>query len=108
MLGQFIDNLKKVPKGTIFTKGFNKPHSYRGSYYELAVQPASNIKVEDMINDLEDVLDTQLEGYKGGEFLMHYNVDVYLSHYGIATGSIITGYGITNTGEYILTTEQEV
>jgi hypothetical protein len=38
-LGELIKILQKLPQDTVFESGFTNPHSYRGSYYELAVEP---------------------------------------------------------------------
>ena len=107
MLGDLIELLKQCPSNAMFQGGFCEPHSYRGYYSELAVEPCEDTPVTEMISCLEGVLDTYLDGYKGGEFKMDENVDVYLSSYGMVSNIKIVGYGIKVGGEYCLITEDE-
>lgn len=106
-LGELVKVLQKLPQETVFESGFTNPHSYRGSYYELAVEPAANIKVSDMLSELQDVLNETLEGYKGGDFVMHENIDVYVAFYG-CTGRLTDSLILDLlTGEYNFTFKEE-
>tara|TARA_B100001105_G_C22242256_1_gene378776 strand:+ start:269 stop:544 length:276 start_codon:yes stop_codon:yes gene_type:complete len=91
MLLGLIEVLDTCPKDAVFERGFSNPHSYRGHYSELAVEPEEDQKVTDMLDCLWAVLDTTLEGYKGGEFLMDGSVDVYLSMYSTTSTTLVTG-----------------
>src|SRR5690606_12034716 len=55
---------------------------YRGYYERLAVEPASNVTVGEMLADLRGAIGATYEGYKGGEYEMGEWSDVYLAEYG--------------------------
>ena len=107
MLQDLIDNFKSCPKGAVFKNGFDNPHSYRGDYEQLAVEPCENVPVEYMISILEDALGKQFTGYKGGEFTMYGYVDVYLSEYGVNSRQVITGWGAKIGEGFTLLTEDK-
>jgi hypothetical protein len=68
------------------------PHSYRGFYRWLAFEPCpAGPTVKDVLQEATSVLNEQLEGYKGGLFLMHQHVKVFVSHYGASSGWGIVG-----------------
>lgn len=72
---------KRDPKQTV-RLGFHKPHSYRGDYSQLGVEPVAGTTVGAMLEVLVSALDTTEEGWKGGEFVMAGWVDVYLAYWG--------------------------
>jgi hypothetical protein len=80
-LGELITALGKVdPEAEI---NFGNPHSYRGYYADLALEPLDKpITVCLLIQDLNHVLDRELTGYKGGEFTMSADTPVWVAHYG--------------------------
>jgi len=93
-LGQLIDGLKKYgPDTTVqFINGAypGSPHSYRGHYSDLALEPNEQpIKVPQLIDQLEKVLNTELTGYKGGEFLMDTDVPMWCAEYGNCGKAIV-------------------
>ena len=93
VLGELIDVLEKLKtKHTevTFVQGFCSPHSYRGDYYDLGLEPKDNVNLEDMLECLYGVLDTELHGYKGGEFLMYRGVSCYIAYRG-CTGQQLIG-----------------
>lgn len=92
-LGELLDGLRQAdPEGWVY---LTSPHSYRGYYSDLALEPTTTpIKVWELINQLSDVIDTELTGYKGGEFLMSADTPVWVSHYG-TTGSALVGFNPT-------------
>lgn len=47
-LGELIKILQKLPQDTVFESGFTNPHSYRGSYYELAKESKILVKALDV------------------------------------------------------------
>lgn len=65
-----------------------KPHSYRGYYSDLALEPTETAatSVESLLQMLTETLDTIKTGYKGGEFNMHKDVPIWVSEYGRASG----------------------
>ena len=92
-LGELLDGLRQAdPEGLVY---LTDPHSYRGYYSDLALEPTTTpIKVNQLIDQLEAVIDTELTGYKGGEFLMLADTPVWVSHYG-TTGSALVGFNPT-------------
>lgn len=95
---ELIKTLKQFHKEQSFAEGFSNPHSYRGDYYELGVEPTEDVTVEDMILFLEGALGKTYRGYKGGDFTMHHGTDVYLAYEGCC-GSIITGVSLSYEGD---------
>ena len=90
-LGELIKFLKTRDSDEIMSPGVHCPHSYRGYYSELALEPTTSISVGQLLSELESVLNTELTGYKGGEYKMHEYVDVYIAGYGRC------GFQINNT-----------
>ena len=105
-LGGLIKALESCPEGTVFKEGFSNPHSYRGDYYELAVEPDYDVTREGMLACLRSVLNTELTGYKGGEFLMDEDVDVYLASYSCTSRTLVTGWGARYGESFVLLTEE--
>ena len=112
-LGALIDALELVkydndgkPRHVRFDFGGLLPNmrvnSYRGYYSELAVGFESygerSMRVRSDVQAVEDypnvielltalkcALDTEMTGYKGGQYKMHRNVGVFVAQYGDAT-----------------------
>ena len=80
-LGDLLDRLREAdPEGLGYLE---RPHSYWGYCADLALEPAARpIRVWELINQLSDVIDTELTGYKGGEFLMEADTTVWIASYG--------------------------
>ena len=66
--------------------GVSRPHSYRGYYYHLAVEPLPE-PAYSVIKALEDM--TILRGYKGGEYYITLDTPVWVSEYGTASGHML-------------------
>lgn len=82
-LGDLIEALKNFPdKNKVLPCGFNKPHSWRGIYEELAFEPAENITVFEMLSAAESAVGTVYQGWKGGDFKMDLDSPVHLSKEG--------------------------
>lgn len=77
--------LKMADKSFVFKKGFNTPHSYRGSYNELAFQPAEDIKLEVIIKAIDRAYIETFEGYKGGEYEYNMTTTCHLAYKGNCT-----------------------
>lgn len=81
-LGDLLERLRSCDDPNALVP-YGEPHSYRGYYADLALEPLPEpIKVWELINQLSDVINTELTGYKGGEFLMGADTPVWISHYG--------------------------
>ena len=82
MLFELIQRLEEANPLSVLKKGFNEPHSYRGYYDRLAFQPVKNISVFEMLQIVKGSVDQTYTGYKGGEYTMNANVEVYLAMWG--------------------------
>lgn len=82
ILKDLIEYLKNQPQETLVLNGFEGPHSYRGSYCELAFKPAKNVTVASMLACAKEALGATYTGYKGGEFTMCEYTNCYLAEYG--------------------------
>jgi len=75
----------------IVPMGFTDPHSYRGYYNDLGVEPAENVRVEEMLRDLKQALGTEYTAYKGGQFKMTKSSRVWIANYGtINPGQLVS------------------
>lgn len=96
-LGALIDALKPLnPKLPVTTycpdtewgdelhgKGIAGPHSYRGYYDRLALEPVSGVTdVADVLRSLREAVGSIYEGWKGGSYHMDSNTHVHVAHRG--------------------------
>lgn len=88
-LGELIAALEAADPTLVVERGFNNPHSYRGYYEDLAFEPASNITVGEMLDAARSADGATYTGWKGGEFTMGSDTDVWLSLEGDASGDNI-------------------
>ena len=80
---ELIDTLKLLPSDLNMKRPYGSPHSYRGYYQELALEPSEGCQtVGDLIDLLIGCLGKTYEGYKGGDFSMNDYSDVYIAYYG--------------------------
>ena len=93
IIKEILEILKKEDPETILNLGWEFPHSYRGYYHELGVEPKRNVKIKDMIKCLEASIGNEFEGWKGGLYRMTEYSDVYLAKWGECGEEI---------GEYLL------
>lgn len=76
---------KKTP-GRILKYGFNKPHSWRGIYAELAFEPKEDVPIDNMLSDAKSALGQTFTGYKGGDNTMGEFTEAHLCYYGESDG----------------------
>ena len=81
-LGRLIEVLKQYDQRRVVLHGFCHPHSWRGSYSELAFEPSDNVTIGAMLHDANSALGTTYTGYKGGAFEMDEWSNVYLANHG--------------------------
>jgi hypothetical protein len=85
-LGELIDQLEAIPdKHRKVRIGFGKPHSWRGSYCELAFEPVHDTTIAAMLQCAQEADGISYTGYKGGEYLMDRSTTVHLAEYGDCT-----------------------
>lgn len=80
--------------------------SYRGYYSDLAFDDQDAATVGDVLANLEFVLNTELTGYKGGEFMMHENVPIWRSQYGEASG--VAWMDVSDFGDFAAIITKEI
>lgn len=85
----------------------NFPHSFRGYYDDLALEPFEGITlVKKLLELLKKSLNKEFTGYKGGEFLMDARTPLWMSKY----GSSVRARAIMNVravnGEVVLITKE--
>lgn len=81
-LGELIDTLELADPALVLPLGFGNPHSYRGYYDELAFEPKEHVTVSEMLADARSAIARVYTGWKGGEFQMDENTDVWLAEVG--------------------------
>ena len=81
-LQELIDALSAEDPTQVCRLGFGSPHSYRGDYAQLAVEPAADVTVGEMLAAINGALGSTYEGYKGGDYVMSEYVSVFLAQYG--------------------------
>lgn len=81
-LGELIAVLEREPANKVVREGFEKPHSYRGYYDQLAFRPKANAVVGDMLEAAKSAVNATYTGYKGGEYTMTTYTDCWLANYG--------------------------
>jgi hypothetical protein len=92
-LGELIRLLDQADPETLIY--YTNPHSYRGYYHDLAIEPTDlPIKVFQLNNQLKQILDKELYGYKGGEYLMSADTPVWIAHKG-CTGAALVAFDPT-------------
>lgn len=72
-------------------RGLGYPHSYRGYYDHLALEPRDARTVGDLNDDLNYSEGTAFAGHKGGEYTMAADSPVWVAHEGEADGGPICG-----------------
>lgn len=82
VLKELIDWLEQQDQNAVVPVGFNNPHSYRGDYYSLAFEPATDVTFGAMLEYAKSALGETYTGYKGGEFEMHEYTDCYIAEWG--------------------------
>lgn len=108
-LGELIDKLKQFNKKMIVKIDFNNlspaaAMSYRGYYSDLAFDWSNDdINVQDFLDICKNTINTELEGYKGGEFLMESNTPVWIDEYSIAMGCAVMDIKICGNVVKIIT-----
>lgn len=87
-LDELIAALEAEDPSRVLPDGFTNPHSYRGFYDELAFEPASNVRIGNMLADARSALGTTYQGWKGGDFTMSGWTDCWLASEG-STGETL-------------------
>ena len=93
-LFQMIETLESVDKSLpviVDVGGYiGSEDSYRGYYSDLSFRPSSEISYcDDVLSRCKKALDSEYEGYKGGDFLMDKSIPLWIAEYGSIGRAII-------------------
>lgn len=94
-LGEVIAYLKTQDPEHVAPVGLGEPHSWRGSYDELAFAPEEHVSVAEMLNNAQSAMGATFTGYKGGEFGMGKDTECHLAAHGRIgepLGPVLLGY----------------
>jgi hypothetical protein len=97
-LGSLMAVLETMPEGTQVINLTNC-HSYRGYYIDLAFEKEEGTRLaSELLIDCQEVRDRELEGYKGGWFLMGLRTPVWVARYG-SLGERLISLGLDGSME---------
>ncbi|HSF40285.1 MAG TPA: hypothetical protein VLT87_10865 [Thermoanaerobaculia bacterium] len=82
VLGELIERLEQEDPERRVAVGFNRPHSHRADYSELAFEPVSDVSVGEMLAHARAALGATFTGYKGGDYRMGEYTSVHLARWG--------------------------
>lgn len=91
-LGQLLAELSDYGENILVyldesNHSITNPHSYRGYYSDMAFESTpEKVTVKDLRKKCEAVLDTNMEGYKGGDFFMDKDTPLWVSEWGDNSG----------------------
>lgn len=81
-LAELIDTLERYPSEQEVRHGLGNPHSYRGYYEQLAFEPIRDTSVGQMLDAANSCVGRSFAGWKGGDFVMTPDTQVWLSRRG--------------------------
>lgn len=81
-LRELIETLEKYPVEHAVPLGFGDPDSYRGYYDQIAFRVVRDTTVGAMLKDARSADGETYYGYKGGNYTMGLDTDVWLAEYG--------------------------
>ena len=88
-LQALINALAAADQDYVAPLGFAEPMSYRGSYYDVAFEPAHNVTVASMLSHAKKALGATFIGYKGGDYTMGPYTPCYIARWGECDGDMI-------------------
>jgi len=81
-LGKLEKLLNAVDADATVLYGFTHAHSWRGIYAEAAFEPAMNVSIKSMRDEVERALTETFQGWKGGDFTYDEWTEAHLDHEG--------------------------
>ena len=81
-LGEYIKILESKDPTKTVENGLGNPHSWRGSYRELAFEPIGTTTIDHMLGEARSALNNTYEGWKGGEFYMDEDTSINIDFEG--------------------------
>lgn len=98
-LDEFYDALTVVPADAVIIVATGKyagltldsPHSWRGDYEQISFDPHNNkVTAGEMLSQLDEIYGTYLEGWKGGEYYVGGDEELYVAVEGEANNDAIS------------------
>ncbi len=77
-LDEIVARLSREPRARRVPVGFHGPHSYRGTYSEVAFCVTTDVTVGEMLDAAHSAIGAVYEGWKGGEYRMEGDTPVWL------------------------------
>ena len=109
-IGGAIIALDKLPQDKRIAysdgKAPREAMSYRGYYSDLAFDDQDAATVGEVLAQLEKIHNTELEGYKGGEYMMGDDTPIWRSEYGSA--SSIAWMDFVDTPDAVLIVTKQI
>lgn len=88
-IGELLERFNELDDEMLIEE-LSDPHSYRGYYSDLALEPGpGKVTVRELKDSISEVLGTELCGYKGGDFLMAEDTPVWAANYGCCGQKLI-------------------
>lgn len=81
-LGRLIELLEQADLFFICKNGFDQCYSWRGDYAQLAFRPAHDVSVDSMLTVAQSAVGKSFYGYKGGNYKMTLETEVYVAQWG--------------------------
>lgn len=94
-LGQLIRRLAALPADRLM-QGLCSPHSYRGRYTQLALEPCHTLTVDEVLTTCRQAVGRRFCGYKGGLYRMGKKTPVWLACRGVTGRKIV---GLSDDGQ---------
>ena len=77
-LQDYIEILEQQPRDKVLATGLGNPHSWRGSYDELAFEPVDNTTIGEMLECANQCIGKVFEGWKGGTYAMDGATEIHV------------------------------
>ena len=88
-LGDLISRLESMPADKLI-HGLRDPHSYRGYYCDIALEPSSSrVFASDLLRECRESMGKCFTGYKGGDFMMGEATPVWIASYGCCGDKLV-------------------
>ena len=77
-LQEYIFLLEQCPRDRVMITGLGNPHSWRGSYQELAFEIVDNTTIGEMLDCANGCVGKTFMGWKGGDFKMDETTEIHI------------------------------
>lgn len=104
-IGQLLDALGKFDQAEVLQNAPINPHSYRGYYNHLSMEPTvSKMAIGKFVTNLNQCMGQTYIGWKGGEYTMNFDCELFVAYEG-SCGVNVIGIVVNEHGIYLDTTE---